>query len=170
MWLLKNVKKTLYRFKTICYKVAVYHRSPWWLTLDDDIKWWLKELQLLESKVHSASFSAPEVSSCSTRSIVSRKVEFERRTRNMADYYLIMRSTSLWSDVHTTVFIKFVWKLHELISLFDAPSFLQTIFIGHGPSFKFQKMVPEFENIELYNVMCGKNHFFIFFWIPENMV
>lgn len=110
MWLLKNVKKTLYRFKTIFYKVAVYHRRPWWLTLDDDIKWWLKELQLLESKVHSASFSAPEVSSCSTRSIVSRKVEFERRTRNMADYYLIMRSTSLWSDVHTTVFHKVCLK------------------------------------------------------------
>ncbi|XP_005944849.1 ectonucleotide pyrophosphatase/phosphodiesterase family member 2 [Haplochromis burtoni] len=31
---------------------------------------------------------------------------------------------------------------------------MRTIFIGHGPSFKFQKMVPEFENIELYNVMC----------------
>uniref|UniRef100_A0A8C8DWC7 Ectonucleotide pyrophosphatase/phosphodiesterase 2 n=1 Tax=Oryzias sinensis TaxID=183150 RepID=A0A8C8DWC7_9TELE len=31
---------------------------------------------------------------------------------------------------------------------------MRTIFIGHGPSFKFQKMVPEFENIELYNIMC----------------
>ncbi|KAK7898237.1 hypothetical protein WMY93_019090 [Mugilogobius chulae] len=31
---------------------------------------------------------------------------------------------------------------------------LTTIFIGHGPFFKFQKMVPEFDNIELYNVMC----------------
>uniref|UniRef100_A0A3B4Y3K8 Ectonucleotide pyrophosphatase/phosphodiesterase 2 n=1 Tax=Seriola lalandi dorsalis TaxID=1841481 RepID=A0A3B4Y3K8_SERLL len=29
-----------------------------------------------------------------------------------------------------------------------------TIFMGHGPSFKFQKRVPEFENIELYNIMC----------------
>lgn len=29
--------------------------------------------------------------------------------------------------------------------------------MGHGPSFKFQKRVPEFENIELYNVMCGEN-------------
>lgn len=34
---------------------------------------------------------------------------------------------------------------------------LQTIFIGHGPSFKFQNRVPEFENIELYNVMCGES-------------
>ena len=34
---------------------------------------------------------------------------------------------------------------------------MQTIFMGHGPSFKFQKSVPEFENIELYNVMCGEN-------------
>uniref|UniRef100_A0A7N6B281 SMB domain-containing protein n=1 Tax=Anabas testudineus TaxID=64144 RepID=A0A7N6B281_ANATE len=31
---------------------------------------------------------------------------------------------------------------------------MRTIFVGHGPSFKFQKTVPEFENIELYNVMC----------------
>uniref|UniRef100_A0A3Q3A3D5 Ectonucleotide pyrophosphatase/phosphodiesterase 2 n=1 Tax=Kryptolebias marmoratus TaxID=37003 RepID=A0A3Q3A3D5_KRYMA len=31
---------------------------------------------------------------------------------------------------------------------------MRTIFIGHGPSFKFQTRVPEFENIELYNVMC----------------
>ncbi|KAG8004828.1 Ectonucleotide pyrophosphatase/phosphodiesterase family member 2, partial [Nibea albiflora] len=31
---------------------------------------------------------------------------------------------------------------------------MRTIFMGHGPSFKFQKRVPEFENIELYNVMC----------------
>ena len=29
--------------------------------------------------------------------------------------------------------------------------------MGHGPSFKFKKRVPEFENIELYNVMCGEN-------------
>uniref|UniRef100_A0A1A7YYN6 Ectonucleotide pyrophosphatase/phosphodiesterase 2 n=2 Tax=Iconisemion striatum TaxID=60296 RepID=A0A1A7YYN6_9TELE len=31
---------------------------------------------------------------------------------------------------------------------------MRTIFIGHGPNFKFQKNLPEFENIELYNVMC----------------
>uniref|UniRef100_A0A3Q3JT22 Ectonucleotide pyrophosphatase/phosphodiesterase 2 n=1 Tax=Monopterus albus TaxID=43700 RepID=A0A3Q3JT22_MONAL len=31
---------------------------------------------------------------------------------------------------------------------------MRTIFMGHGPSFRFQKTVPEFENIELYNVMC----------------
>ncbi|CAN9503607.1 unnamed protein product [Ophioblennius macclurei] len=31
---------------------------------------------------------------------------------------------------------------------------MRTIFLGYGPSFKFQKRVPEFENIELYNVMC----------------
>ncbi|KAF3834347.1 hypothetical protein F7725_025551 [Dissostichus mawsoni] len=30
---------------------------------------------------------------------------------------------------------------------------MRTIFMGHGPSFKFQKKVPEFENIELYNVI-----------------
>ncbi|XP_037549052.1 ectonucleotide pyrophosphatase/phosphodiesterase family member 2 [Nematolebias whitei] len=31
---------------------------------------------------------------------------------------------------------------------------MRTIFIGHGPSFKYQTRVSEFENIELYNVMC----------------
>ncbi|XP_063755101.1 ectonucleotide pyrophosphatase/phosphodiesterase family member 2-like isoform X1 [Eleginops maclovinus] len=31
---------------------------------------------------------------------------------------------------------------------------MRTIFMGHGPSFKFQKKVPVFENIELYNVLC----------------
>ncbi|XP_076027638.1 autotaxin-like isoform X2 [Genypterus blacodes] len=31
---------------------------------------------------------------------------------------------------------------------------MRTIFMGHGPSFKFQKRVPEFDNIELYNIMC----------------
>ncbi|KAI4876708.1 hypothetical protein NFI96_017987 [Prochilodus magdalenae] len=33
-------------------------------------------------------------------------------------------------------------------------SSMQTIFMGHGPSFKFRNQVPPFENIELYNVMC----------------
>lgn len=36
---------------------------------------------------------------------------------------------------------------------------VQTIFMGHGPNFKFQKQVPAFENIELYNVMCGESRF-----------
>ncbi|XP_066434611.1 ectonucleotide pyrophosphatase/phosphodiesterase family member 2 isoform X7 [Eleutherodactylus coqui] len=31
---------------------------------------------------------------------------------------------------------------------------MQTVFVGHGPSFKFKNKVPPFENIELYNVMC----------------
>uniref|UniRef100_A0A671UDW6 Ectonucleotide pyrophosphatase/phosphodiesterase 2 n=1 Tax=Sparus aurata TaxID=8175 RepID=A0A671UDW6_SPAAU len=31
---------------------------------------------------------------------------------------------------------------------------MRTIFMGHGPNFKFKNRVPEFENIELYNVMC----------------
>lgn len=31
---------------------------------------------------------------------------------------------------------------------------MRTIFMGHGPSFKFRKQVTAFENIELYNVMC----------------
>lgn len=47
----------------------------------------------------------------------------------------------------------------SLLNLLFSLSLLQTIFVGHGPSFKFQKTVPEFENIELYNVMCGENTF-----------
>ncbi len=35
----------------------------------------------------------------------------------------------------------------------------QTIFLGYGPTFKFKTKVPAFENIELYNVMCGKAYF-----------
>uniref|UniRef100_A0A674B240 Ectonucleotide pyrophosphatase/phosphodiesterase 2 n=1 Tax=Salmo trutta TaxID=8032 RepID=A0A674B240_SALTR len=31
---------------------------------------------------------------------------------------------------------------------------MRTIFLGYGPSFMFQTKVAEFENIELYNVMC----------------
>ncbi|XP_069587925.1 autotaxin isoform X10 [Ranitomeya imitator] len=31
---------------------------------------------------------------------------------------------------------------------------MQTVFVGHGPSFKFKTKVQPFENIELYNVMC----------------
>ncbi|XP_069813261.1 autotaxin isoform X7 [Dendropsophus ebraccatus] len=33
-------------------------------------------------------------------------------------------------------------------------SSMQTVFVGHGPSFKYKAKVPPFENIELYNVMC----------------
>ncbi|XP_052388672.1 ectonucleotide pyrophosphatase/phosphodiesterase family member 2 isoform X2 [Carassius gibelio] len=31
---------------------------------------------------------------------------------------------------------------------------MQTIFLGFGPSFNFKTVVPVFENIELYNIMC----------------
>ncbi|XP_068612500.1 autotaxin [Brachionichthys hirsutus] len=33
-------------------------------------------------------------------------------------------------------------------------SSMQTIFLGHGPAFKFKTKAPAFEIIELYNVMC----------------
>lgn len=33
----------------------------------------------------------------------------------------------------------------------------QTIFLGYGPDFMYKTKVPVFENIELYNVMCGKD-------------
>ena len=32
----------------------------------------------------------------------------------------------------------------------------QAIFIGYGPAFKENTVVPPFENIEIYNLMCGK--------------
>lgn len=32
----------------------------------------------------------------------------------------------------------------------------QAIFIGYGPAFKTSTVVLPFENIELYNLMCGK--------------
>lgn len=56
-----------------------------------------------------------------------------------------------------------------LVSVFKISIFqlsFQTIFLGYGPSFKFKTKVPVFENIELYNVMCGKICLFIylFFW------
>lgn len=35
-------------------------------------------------------------------------------------------------------------------------NFLQAIFIGYGPGFKYNTVVPPFENIEVYNLMCGK--------------
>lgn len=35
----------------------------------------------------------------------------------------------------------------------------QTIFLGYGPAFKFKTKVPAFENIELYNIMCGTVYF-----------
>lgn len=33
---------------------------------------------------------------------------------------------------------------------------LQAIFIGYGPGFKYNTVVDPFENIEVYNLMCGK--------------
>lgn len=36
----------------------------------------------------------------------------------------------------------------------------QTIFLAYGPAIKFKTKIPPFENIELYNVMCGENIFY----------
>lgn len=50
-------------------------------------------------------------------------------------------------------FCLFIIIINHVIGL----NFLfQTIFLGYGPTFKFKTKVPSFENIELYNVMCGK--------------
>ncbi len=53
-------------------------------------------------------------------------------------------------------------SINQSISTVTCPSvlllmfFSQTIFLGFGPSFNFKTEVPVFENIELYNVMCGE--------------
>jgi len=36
--------------------------------------------------------------------------------------------------------------------------FFQAIFIGYGPGLKGNTVVPPFENIEIYNLMCGKGN------------
>lgn len=46
----------------------------------------------------------------------------------------------------------------------------QTIFLGYGPTFKFKTKVPAFENIELYNVMCGKTYFVFLILIKHEFV
>lgn len=43
-----------------------------------------------------------------------------------------------------------------LFFVFLSLLFFKTVFIGYGPTFKYKTKVPPFENIELYNVMCGK--------------
>lgn len=42
------------------------------------------------------------------------------------------------------------------VSPFMCIDFFQAIFIGYGPGFKYNTVVPPFENIEVYNLMCGK--------------
>ncbi len=55
-------------------------------------------------------------------------------------------------------------SINQSISKVTCPSvlslmfFSQTIFLGFGPSFNFKTEVPVFENIELYNVMCGEKN------------
>lgn len=56
--------------------------------------------------------------------------------------------------LHTTVMLTVIY-CDKPIDIFD----FQTIFLGYGPAFKFRTKVPAFENIELYNVMCGKVYF-----------
>uniref|UniRef100_A0A3Q0S4L8 Ectonucleotide pyrophosphatase/phosphodiesterase 1 n=1 Tax=Amphilophus citrinellus TaxID=61819 RepID=A0A3Q0S4L8_AMPCI len=43
---------------------------------------------------------------------------------------------------------------HDVLSVLFCLCFLQAIFIGYGPAFKHSTVVPTFENIELYNLMC----------------
>lgn len=43
------------------------------------------------------------------------------------------------------------------VNMLMSNSHLQAIFIGYGPGFKSTTVVPTFENIELYNLMCGKS-------------
>lgn len=56
-----------------------------------------------------------------------------------------------------SVMLKFCGTLVTYFGLF----FFQTIFLGYGPAFKFKTKIPPFENIELYNVMCGEKITFL---------
>lgn len=44
----------------------------------------------------------------------------------------------------------------------------QAIFLGHGPGFKYNTVVEPFENIEIYNLMCGKYIFISLLQIDIN--
>ena len=48
---------------------------------------------------------------------------------------------------------------------------LQALFMAHGPAFKVNHTVPEFENIELYNLMTGKSAdvFLLFYFLNNNI-
>lgn len=48
-----------------------------------------------------------------------------------------------------------------MIMMIELILYFQTIFLGYGPAFKFKTKVPAFENIELYNIMCGKECFYL---------
>lgn len=39
---------------------------------------------------------------------------------------------------------------------YDSLQCLQTIFIGYGPAMNYKTTVAPFENIEVYNLLCGK--------------
>lgn len=45
----------------------------------------------------------------------------------------------------------------EMANCVSLHFFWKTVFVGYGPTFKYRTKVPPFENIELYNVMCGKS-------------
>lgn len=45
----------------------------------------------------------------------------------------------------------------QYLTVFVFLFFWKTVFVGYGPTFKYKTKVPPFENIELYNVMCGKS-------------
>uniref|UniRef100_A0A4W6BM90 Ectonucleotide pyrophosphatase/phosphodiesterase 2 n=1 Tax=Lates calcarifer TaxID=8187 RepID=A0A4W6BM90_LATCA len=83
--------------------------------------------------------------------------------RRIEDVHLLMeRKWHIARRIHCgeICFRKMPEKLRTRCGFFGDHGFdnkitsMRTIFMGHGPSFKFQKRVPEFENIELYNVMC----------------
>lgn len=66
----------------------------------------------------------------------------------------VVEGRRYWRSLKCKYLVK---TLHILMFFFHILlSFFKTVFIGYGPTFKYKTKVPPFENIELYNVMCGK--------------
>lgn len=53
---------------------------------------------------------------------------------------------------YPSVKLKPMWELLFIVFIY----LFKTVFVAYGPTFKYKSKVPPFENIELYNVMCGK--------------
>ena len=89
---------------------------------------------------------------------------------------------SLVPDYYRILFCRFTLRFTTVSVLFVfnafSPAFLvQTTFLGYGPTFRFKTKVPPFENIELYNVMCGKtlllflvNRFYYIMFRPSSLI
>lgn len=80
-------------------------------------------------------------------------------------YRLFSRTFNIFVKVSNVFICGFTRRfIFTMTQTCDTSHSFQTIFLGYGPAFKFKMKVPVFENIELYNVMCGKALPFWLFW------